>query len=449
MAEADLIIRGAAVCLPGRTERTPVAVEGGKIVAVGEDVAAREVIDATGQVLLPGAIDAHVHYNEPGRTEWEGWATGSLASAAGGASCVFEMPLNARPPTLDAESFALKRAAAEASSVVDFALWGGITPVNLDKLEELAGSGVIGFKAFMSSSGMDDFQRADAGTLREGMRRAAALGLPVAVHAEDEDMVAAAAKAAREAGHTTVRDYLDSRSIAAEVAAIRLACELAGETGCRLQVVHVSCGEGLDEILAAKQRGVDVTAETCPHYLAFNADDAVRIGAPAKCAPPLRGASVREDLVARVCAGGVDMLGTDHSPCPPSMKDKADFFEVWGGIAGAQSFLPSLWAAGIEAEMLARLTASQVARRFGLGGRKGAIVPGMDADLVLLDPRRSQILRTEDLLARHAVSPYVGREFPVSVSAVWVRGAVAWSRAGGRGPARGRLVRPDLSHSAA
>ena len=449
MPEADLIIRGARVCLPDRIETTTVAVADGKIGAVGEEVFAREAIDATGRILLPGAIDAHVHYNEPGRTGWEGWATGSLASAAGGASCVFEMPLNAHPPTLDAESFALKRAAAEASSVTDFALWGGITPVNLDKLEELAGSGVIGFKAFMSSSGMDDFPRADAGTLREGMRRAAALGLPVAVHAEDEEMVAAAAESARAAGRTTMRDYLDSRSIAAEVAAIRVACELAGETGCRLQVVHVSCGEGLDEIRAARERGVDVTAETCPHYLALNADDAVRIGAPAKCAPPLRGEPVRAELVARVRAGGVDTLGTDHSPCPPAMKDTPDFFEMWGGIAGAQSFLPALRAAGIEVEAVARLTASRVARRFGLAGSKGAIAPGMDADLVLLDPRDRRTLRTEDLLTRHAVSPYVGREFPVAVGVVWVRGAVAWSRAGGRGSSRGRLVRPLLSHSAA
>jgi allantoinase len=338
MAE-EFVIRGAQVCLPDGLRTADVAVSGGCIAVVGDNPGGRETVDAEGMVLLPGAIDAHVHYNEPGRTDWEGWATGSLASAAGGATCVFEMPLNAHPPTLDAESFALKKAAAEASSVVDFALWGGITPANLDKLSELAACGVIGFKAFMSSSGTEDFQRSDTETLRAGMRRAAELGLPVAVHAEDEAMVSAAAKAAREAGRRSMRDYLDSRSVEAELAAIRAACELAGETGCKLHIVHVSCGEGLDEIRAAKDRGVDVTAETCPHYLVFNADDAVRIGAAAKCAPPLRSEAARADLVARVRAGGVDTLGTDHSPCPPQMKDKKDFFEVWGGIAGAQSFL--------------------------------------------------------------------------------------------------------------
>ena len=444
MAEADLIIRGATVCLPERMVQADVAVAGGKVVAVGGAVSAATEIDGRGQFLLPGAIDAHVHYNEPGRTDWEGWATGSLASAAGGATCVFEMPLNAHPPTLDAESFRLKQAAAEASSVVDFALWGGITPVNLDKLSELADCGAIGFKAFMSASGTEDFQRSNTETLREGMKRAAALGLPVAVHAENEAMVSAAARAAREAGRTTMRDYLHSRTMAAEVAAIREACDSAGETGCRLHVVHVSCGEGLDEIRSARQRGVDVTAETCPHYLLFNEDDAVRIGVDAKCAPPLRGEVVRADLVARVRAGDVQTIGTDHSPCPPEMKDKPDFFEAWGGIAGAQSLLPALWAAGLAPAETARLTSGNVASRFGLARSKGAIVEGLDADLVLVDARHPQILRAGDLLTRHAVSAYVGREFPAAVTSIWVRGVPAWSRAAGRGAARGQLVRPGV-----
>jgi allantoinase len=441
MAE-DFVIRGAQVCLPDGLRTIDVAVSDGKIAGTGDGLSAPEIIEAEGLLLLPGAIDAHVHYNEPGRTDWEGWATGSLASAVGGATCVFEMPLNAHPPTLDAESFDLKRRAAEASSVVDFALWGGLTPVNLDKMRELGERGVIGFKAFMSSSGTDDFRRSDRETLRRGMKIAADLGLPVATHAEDEEMVARLADEAKSAGRRGVRDYLASRPIAAEVAAIREACELAGETGCKLHIVHVSCGEGLDEIRAAKDRGVDVTAETCPHYLVFDTDEAVRIGAPAKCAPPLRSEAARADLVARVSAGGVDTLGTDHSPCPPQMKDKKDFFEVWGGIAGAQSFLPSLWALGLGVETVVALTASNVANRFGLAGRKGAIAPGMDADLVLIDPRRGRILRAGDLLTRHAVSAYVGREFPASVISVWARGAPVWSRSGGRGAARGRLVRP-------
>ena len=443
MPDADLIIRGATVCLPDGPTETDVAVAGGKICAIGEGASAKNTIEARGLLLMPGAIDAHVHYNEPGRTDWEGWATGSLASAAGGATCVFEMPLNAHPPTLDAESFALKRAAAEASSVLDFGLWGGITPINLDKLSELADCGVIGFKAFMSSSGTPDFERSDLKTLRAGMKQAAKLGLPVATHAENETMIASLVAEARAAGKSGARDYLATRPIAAEVAAIREACDIAGETGCRLHIVHVSCGEGIDAIREAQRRGVDVTAETCPHYLVFNEDAVVSIGAAAKCAPPLRAENVRADMISRAKRGEIDTLGTDHSPCPPEMKETGDFFKVWGGIAGAQSFLPALWAVGLDAPTIGRLAASQVASRFGLSGRKGAIAPGLDADLALIDPRGVRPLRREDLLMRHAVSPYIGREFPASIESVWVRGTPVWSRTGGRGPARGRLVRPD------
>jgi len=419
---------------------TDVAVADGKICAVGGEHSAKHTIDARGLLLMPGAIDAHVHYNEPGRTDWEGWATGSLASAAGGATCVFEMPLNAHPPTLDAESFALKRAAAEASSVLDFGLWGGITPINLDKLSELADCGVVGFKAFLSSSGTPDFERSDLKTLRAGMKQAAQLGLPVSTHAENEAMIASLVAEARAAGKSGARDYLATRPIAAEVAAIREACDIAGETGCRLHIVHVSCGEGIDAIREAKERGVDVTAETCPHYLAFNEDDVFAIGAAAKCAPPIRPESVRTDMIARVQRGEIDTLGTDHSPCPPSMKESDDFFLIWGGIMGAQQFVGSLFAAGLDAATIARLTGPNVARRFGLEGRKGSIAVGCDADLLLLDPKKEHRVTLGELLTRHRLSPYAGRTFPVSVHTVWVRGQTAWSADSGRGASRGRLV---------
>jgi allantoinase len=436
----DFVIRGAQVCLPDGLRVTDVAVSEGKIAQLGDGVSAPEFVEAEGMLLLPGAIDPHVHYNEPGRTDWEGWATGSLASAAGGAACVFEMPLNAHPPTLDAESFDLKRRAAEASSVVDFGLWGGLTPCNLDKMRELGERGVIGFKAFLSSSGLDDFRRSDRETLRQGMKIAADLGLPVATHAENEEMVARLAAEAKSAGRHGVRDYLASRPIAAEVAAIREACELAGETGCKLYIVHVSCGEGLDAIAEAKKRGVDVTAETCPHYLTFNEDDVEKIGSDAKCAPPLRSEATRAEMVARVKRGDVDTLGTDHSPCPPSMKQGDDFFAIWGGIMGAQQFIGALFAAGLDGALMAKLTGTNVARRFGLEGRKGAIAVGHDADLLLIDPRRSHLVTKSGLLSRHRISAYVGRTFPVSVRHLWVRGQSAWSAESGRGPSRGQLI---------
>lgn len=441
MPNADLIIRGATVCLPNGMAETDVAVADGKICAVGGEHSAKQTIDAGGLLLMPGAIDAHVHYNEPGRTDWEGWATGSLASAAGGATCVFEMPLNAHPPTLDADNFALKRAAAEASSVLDFGIWGGITPVNLDKLSELADCGVVGFKAFLSSSGLPDFERSDLKTLRAGMKQAAQLGLPVATHAENEAMIAALVSEAKAAGKTGARDYLATRPIAAEVAAIREACDIAGETGCRLHIVHVSCGEGIDAIREAKQRGVDVTAETCPHYLTFNEDDVVAIGAAAKCAPPVRSEASRVDMISRVNRGEIDTLGTDHSPCPPSMKESDDFFAIWGGIMGAQQFIGALFAAGLEPANIAKLTGANVAQRFGLQGRKGSVAVGYDADLLLLDPKKDHVVTEDELLTRHRLTPYAGRAFPVSVHSVWVRGQPAWSAETGRGSSRGGLIK--------
>jgi allantoinase len=307
-------------------------------------------------------------------------------------------------------------------------------------MRELGERGVIGFKAFLSSSGLDDFRRSDRETLRQGMKIAADLGLPVATHAENEEMVARLAAEAKSAGRHGVRDYLASRPIAAEVAAIREACELAGETGCKLYIVHVSCGEGLDAIAEAKKRGVDVTAETCPHYLTFNEDDVEKIGSDAKCAPPLRSEATRAEMVARVKRGDVETLGTDHSPCPPSMKQGDDFFAIWGGIMGAQQFIGALFAAGLDGALMAKLTGTNVARRFGLEGRKGAIAVGHDADLLLIDPRRSHLVTKSGLLSRHRISAYVGRTFPVSVRHLWVRGQSAWSAESGRGPSRGQLI---------
>src|SRR4051794_2957870 len=289
MKRFDLLVRGGVVVSSGDVSIADIAVSAGEIVEVSPEIvgSAREEIDARGLHVLPGAVDIHVHFNEPGRTEWEGWATGSAACTVGGTTTVAEMPLNAHPPTLDGPSFDAKQKAAEASSRVDFGLWGGLTPVNLERMEELAERGVIGFKAFMSSSGIDDFPMADDATLFTGMKSAAALGLPVAVHAENNSLTAALAARAVAAGHTDACDYLASRPALAEIEAIMRAILFAEETGCALHVVHVSTGRGVAEIAAARARGVDVTAETCPHYLVFDEDDLERLGVVAKCAPPL------------------------------------------------------------------------------------------------------------------------------------------------------------------
>ena len=449
MSDWDILFRGAKLVSPEGVSTTDVAVIDEQIAAVGVNLggSAKQVVDAADAYLLPGIIDAHIHFNEPGREHWEGLASGSRALAAGGGSVFFDMPLNASPPTLDRESFEQKRACAEQKSVLDFGLWGGLTPANLDRMDELAEAGVIGFKAFMSESGTSDFQRADAATLRAGMKTAAKWKLPVGVHAEDNAMIESLVRAKRSAGLKHWRDYLDSRPIEAELAAIRLAIDLAGETGCPLHVVHVSCAEGIDLISRAKQQGLDVTAESCPHYLLLKDEDLGVIGAPAKCAPPLRSATVQEALWQRWLTGQIDTLGSDHSPAPPSMKTSSDFFEIWGGIAGCQHAFPLLIAqtekraqnAGLS--QFVRATSADVALRFGIGATKGKIAPGQDADLVLLSLDQNE--RVQDLLYRHPVSPYLGQTLEAVISQTWVRGRRVYADGQVSDSIRGRFLRPN------
>jgi allantoinase len=443
----DLLIQNGTVVRESGAEPLDVAVQGGKIVEIARGIArdALETIDATGLHVFPGVIDPHVHFNEPGRTEWEGIATGSAALAAGGGTLFFDMPLNSFPPVLHGASFDAKLAAMRAKSHTDFGLWGGLTPNNLDKLEELAERGVIGFKAFMSSSGIDDFPRADDYTLYEGMLEAARLNLPVAVHAENEEFTAAAARACRRMKHTTCADYLATRPIVAEVDAIQRACLLAKESKCRLHVVHVSSAAGVRAVAAARADGVDVTCETCPHYFALAAADADRLGAAAKCAPPLRCEEERQALIEELRRGRIDFIASDHSPSPPSMKQQADdFFAAWGGIAGVQSTLPLLLSceSRLSPEQVAVLTARHAARRFRVKG-KGAIESDYDADLALVDLAAEYTLRREELLDRHKLSPYVGRAMRGRVRRSIVRGHTVFLDGQIVSPPIGQLVTPS------
>jgi len=414
MPDFDLLIRGAQ---PFEN----VGIADGKFAAftVGS---AREEIVARGLRLLPGVIDAHVHFNDPGRAEWEGLATGSQAAALGGITTFFDMPLNAHPPTLDRASFNEKRAAAEAQSVVDFALWGGLTPINLDKLEELRDCGVIGLKAFMSNSGIDDFPSVPPPVLREGMKRAAKLGLIVAVHAESDETTNRLRTAAQQAGRTSIRDYLCSRPVCAELEAIRMALDFAGEAGCALHIVHVSCGSGVALVAEARARGINVTCETCPHYLVLTDNDMERIGALAKCAPPLRDDAEQKGLLDHLRAGHITTVGSDHSPSPASMKSDANFFKVWGGISGVQHLLPLLLDLGMDIDLLAGVTASNVAERFRIAPRKGSLAIGADADFVLADLGAVETITAESLRYRHQHSPYVGRRVSGVVQHTFLRG---------------------------
>jgi allantoinase len=439
----DLVIRGGAVVTERGVERADVAIDGGTIAAIGPELpGGRDEIDAHGLHVMPGLVDVHVHFNEPGHESWEGAATGSRALAAGGGTLFFDMPLNSIPCTVNAREFDRKRQALEASSISDFALWAGLTPQSLGHMEELADRGAVGFKAFMCDSGLPEFPRADDETLLAGMRSAAKLGLPVAVHAESDTMTRALA---REHGVATPAAFLASRPVDAEAAAIRTVVEIAAETGARLHIVHVSSGTGVALAAAAKHRGVDVSIETCPHYLFFTASDLERLGTMGKCAPPLRDAAEHHALWQSVLAGDVDIIGSDHSPAEPAMKQCA-FGSAWGGVAGAQSTLPVLIDRGyydrrLSLARIASLLAANPARRFGIQG-KGVLQPGADADLVLIDLGAKATLRAGDLMQRHPISPYVGSTFRGVVRRTIRRGDTIFHD--GRVPsgAGGRLVRP-------
>jgi allantoinase len=332
--------------------------------------------------------------------------------------------------------------------LTDFALWGGLVPQNLDQLESLADRGVIGFKAFMSHSGIDDFPRVDNRTLREGMKRAAALNRIVGVHAESETITNELARALQAAGKISIRDYLDSRPIEAELEAIHIALEMAGETGCALHVVHVSCGAGVTLIASARRHGVDVTCETCPHYLTMTEEDAIRIGALAKCAPPLRPKPAQDGLWEYLKAGEITTVGSDHSPSPAEMKTDQNFFRVWGGIAGVQHTFPLLITEGhvnrnLALPLLSGLTTFNVARRFRLPANKGGLQIGADADLVLVDLNRRIEVSEVSLHQKHKHNPYLGRVLTGCVVQTILRGQTIYKDGQVVSEPMGRLATPQ------
>jgi allantoinase len=448
----DLIIRGATVVSPVGLVAGDVAVVDGRFAAFGPALpgGAREVIDGTGLHVMAGIIDSHVHFNEPGRADWEGIETGSNALAAGGGTAFFDMPLNSLPPVIDAASFEAKREVAELLARTDFAIWGGLVPGNSDQLEAMRDAGAIGFKSFMCNSGVEEFPLADPATLRIGMKKAASLGMLVAVHAED-DTLARHRTAEQHARGTDVRTWLKSRPVELEFAAIRTATDIAGETGCALHIVHVSSPEGVAMAREARAKGVDVTVETCPHYLLLNEEDVVRLGAPAKCFPVLRPEAMRLGLWGALDRGEIDTIGSDHSPAPPGMKRSDDFFEIWGGISGCQHGFELLISEALKrhpAEVvlpqLSTLLSANVAHRFRIGRQKGALEVGLDADMTILKLRAPHVLSNKDLLYRHTQGPYDGRESNVRIARTIVRGRTVFSE--GRiapGAPTGHFIRPS------
>jgi allantoinase len=443
MAEYQLAVRARRVVTGGGVRPATVAVRDGRIAAVAGygdalDAARTEELPG-GQVLLPGLVDTHVHVNEPGRTGWEGFATATQAAAAGGVTTLIDMPLNSRPPTVSATALRAKRAAAGPRVWVDTGFWGGAVPGNLGTLAGLHAAGVFGFKAFLADSGVPEFGCLGPAELDTALAEVAALDALLIVHAEDA-AVLAAAPAARGRDY---RDFLASRPPAAEDTAVAGLLAAAGRHRARVHILHLASAGALPMIAAARAGGARVTAETCPHYLTFCAEQVPDGATEYKCCPPIRDAANRDALWAGLAGGVIDAVVSDHSPCPPALKQRAsgDFGAAWGGISSLQLGLPAVWtqarARGHGLADVARWLAAGPAAVAGLA-HKGAIAPGCDADLVAFDDTASFTVDPARLRLRHPVTPYAGRTLTGVVRRCWLRGQQA-----GEAPAGRLLVRGD------
>jgi allantoinase len=401
---------------------------GGQVTVLGGD-----------EVLLPGLVDTHVHVNEPGRTDWEGFASATRAAAAGGITTIIDMPLNSIPPTTSAEALRVKRESAAGQVHVDVGFWGGAVPGSTGSLPGLVGAGAFGVKVFLIDSGVPEFPPLDRDGLAAVMERAGALGCPVLVHAED----AAAIGSAPPAGGPDYSSFLRSRPAAAEVAAVAAVIDAARRTGARAHVLHLSAADAVPLLAAARRDGVPVTAETCPHYLALAAEDVPDGATQFKCCPPIRERANAGLLWGALRDGIIDCVVSDHSPCPPALKrlDLGDFGAAWGGISSVQLSLPVVWTRarerGHSLDDIARWMAAGPAQIAGLAG-KGQIAPGFDADLVAFAPDESFVVDPARLHHRHPLTPYAGARLDGVVRRTWLRGRpVTGGRPGGRLLVRG------------
>ena len=427
------VFRSTRVLTPAGLAPAVVVVEDGRITAVQgytEVPPAATLHDFADLVLLPGLVDSHVHINEPGRTEWEGFKTATQAAAAGGVTMLVDMPLNCAPETINAQALELKRTAAQGKAWVDWATWGGVVRGNADALAPLVAAGVPGFKCFLIHSGIDGFAWVDESDLRLALTKLRGTGLPLLAHAELSGPVDAATATLNQNGADWHKysTYLASRPDAAEVDAIALLIRLAEEFQTPIHIVHLSSAQALPLLRAAKQRGVPISVETCVQYLWFAADQIPDGATEYKCAPPIRTAANCDQLWAALEEGLIEFVITDHSPCPPELKRREEglWNRAWGGIAGLGLALPVLWTAmrkrGYKLERLAQWMAAGPARLAGLAGRKGVIVPGADADFVVFDPDAAWTVGLDDLHFRHKLSPYVGATLQGRVLETWLRG---------------------------
>ncbi|MBC6460253.1 allantoinase AllB [Actinomadura sp. HBU206391] len=427
MTELDLVVRARRVITEGGEPARCVGVAAGRIVAVepydSSLTAARSVVLEDDEVLLPGLVDTHVHVNEPGRTEWEGFASATRAAAAGGVTTIVDMPLNSVPPTVDTGALAAKRAAAEPQCHVDVGFWGGAIPGNTRGLRALHDAGVFGFKCFLVHSGVEEFPHLTARGFEEALTELRSFDGLMIVHAEDPDVIdgAPAPRGAR------YDDFLASRPRGAEDTAIAQVIELARRTGARAHILHLSSSDALPMIASARRDGVRITVETCPHYLTFTAEQVPDGATQYKCCPPIREAANRESLWRGLADGVIDCVVSDHSPCTPELKhlDAGDFGTAWGGISSLQVGLSAVWtearARGFALADVARWMAERPAEIAGVRG-KGHIAAGHDADFCVFAPDAVQVVDAAALHHKNPVTPYAGATLSGAVRGAWLRG---------------------------
>ena len=440
------LIRSERVVLPDGMRPADILVENGRITSVNSRTSGTlstlgTLIDAGHAVVMPGLVDSHVHINDPGRSEWEGFETATRAAAAGGITTLVDMPLNSIPSTTNVAALDAKRRAASGRCHVDVGFWGGIVPGNAKDIEPLAKAGVLGFKCFLSPSGVDEFGHVSEADLREAMPIIASTGLPLLVHAEWPALLREPDRRADPRSYST---WLDSRPAPAEHAAIDLLIDLSARTNARVHIVHLASADALASIGGARARGIPISVETCPHYLTFCAEDIADGDTATKCAPPIREGEHRERLWRALAEGHIDLVATDHSPAPASLKhiEDGNFLDAWGGIASLQISLPLVWTGAaqrsIPIERLAQWMSAAPAQLAGLDDRKGAIKPGYDADLVIVDPDREMTVDASRLYHRHAVTPYDGARLRGVVMATMLRGEIVFEHGDCVGAPTGR-----------
>ena len=451
MPATKLVIRGKQVVLPGSIGAASIHISGDTISSIAsfEDIPAGcELIEASDEsIVMPGLVDSHVHVNEPGRTDWEGFATATRAAAAGGVTTLVDMPLNSIPATTTLTGLQEKVEAAEGQCHVDVAFWGGVVPGNTAELAALFAAGVVGFKCFLVESGVDEFPNVTEQDLRQALPELARLGALLIVHAElpgpinNEEM-----RTDKNVLATQYETFLRSRPRAAENEAVELMIRLSREFNARVHIVHHSSADALEMLRAAKSAGVEITAETCPHYLTLSAEDVPDGATQFKCCPPIRERENGEQLWQALADDTIDMIVSDHSPCPPEMKlrDTGDFLKAWGGISSLQLRLPLVWTEaqrrGFSVTEVARWLCTAPARLVGLAERKGMIAPGYDADLVVWNPARQFEVIGEKLHHRHKLTPYEGRSLNGVVEQTFLRGRKIYDEGEFVGDASGLLL---------